>query len=93
MKARFELHPQGSDAEHAELRLRFLENLTPITRTPPDGYPRRTTVVEPRPGELLIRGKFDIKPWALSFTLKSGYAKLVREFLAERALEKEKYGI
>jgi hypothetical protein len=93
MKARFELHPQGSDAEHAELRLRFLENLTPITRTPPDDYPLRTTIVEPRPGELLFRGRIDIKPWAFSLTLNNGYAKLIREFVAERALEKEKYGI
>jgi len=35
----------------------------------------------------------DIKPWVHSLALKSGYGKMIREFLAERALEKEKYGI
>ena len=95
MKARLELHKPNSKAESPELRLRFLEALTPITHTPPDGQPLGSTIVEPRPGELLMRGRSDrkIKPWFHPLTLKSQYGKIITEFLAERALEKKEYGI
>jgi len=95
MKARFELHKQNSKAEYPDLRLRFLEALTPITHTPPDGQSLGSIIVEPRPGNLLMRGRSDrkIKPWVHPLTSKSQYGKIIREFLAERALEKKKYGI
>lgn len=87
VKARFELHQQDPVSE---LRLRFLEILTPITHNPFDGGGH---IVEPRPGELLTRGIKHLKPWATSLTLPSECSKMIRYFLAERALEKKKYGI
>jgi len=47
MKARFELHKQHSKAEYPDLLLCFLEALTPITHTPPDGQSLGSIIVEP----------------------------------------------
>ena len=78
------------------LRLRVLETLTPITpTTPSDDYTPAYTIVEPVPGEFLsrIRGNRPIEPWILSFARKSVNVKMFNDFIAERALEKKKYGI
>ncbi|KIM37797.1 hypothetical protein M413DRAFT_448302 [Hebeloma cylindrosporum] len=95
IKARFEIHSQESDSTEA-LRLRVLETLTPITRNPlPVHLSPRVTVDEPRPGELLLRRKFRgfAEPWDSPLSRTSQNVETVKAFLAERALEKKKYGV
>jgi hypothetical protein len=78
------------------LRLRVLEILSPVTsNTPPDDYIPSTAIAEPRPGMFLSRKRDNrrLEPWALSLSRKDGHAAIFRDFIAERALEKEKYGV
>jgi hypothetical protein len=95
LKARFELHPQASDSENPALVLRFLETLAPVECVVPEcGW----TISAPRPGELLSRTRKKLVrqapvPWAYSLSRPSKYAKMLKDFIAERAMEKIKYGV
>jgi hypothetical protein len=96
IRARFEIYPQNSDTKGCVLRLRVLEILTPVTpTTPPDNYIHVNTIPEPLPGNFLSRRRGDrpIKPWASSLFRKGVHVGMVRDFIAERVLEKEKYGV
>jgi len=95
IKVRFELHTQKeADTEQRMLRLRVLEILTPVTHnTLPDNYNVGTTIVEPVPGDFASRKRkkrLSVESW--TFPLARGAEKFIN-FLAERALEKEKYGV
>jgi hypothetical protein len=94
MKARFELHPQASDVENPTLGLRFLETLTPVKCILPD---YKWSISEPHPGQLLSRKKRAkhsmFVPWTYSLAHPGRFAGALQQFLAERALEKIKYGV
>ena len=77
------------------LRVLVLEILTPVTHnTLPDAYHLGTKIIEPVPGDFASRKKNDrpsIEPWI--FVARGAEKEKIINFLTERALEKEKYGV
>ena len=94
--ARFEIYQQKSDEAERMLRLRVLEILTPITPNPPPGYYNPgSTISKPLPGEFLSRGRTSrpMEPWTFPLARTSANVDAFTDFLAERAIEKTKYGV
>lgn len=76
------------------LRLLVLKILTPVTlNSPPGDYILSSTIAEPLPGEFLSRRKTSrpTEPWTVPLDRKSVNVEALRDFITERALEKEKY--
>jgi hypothetical protein len=92
LKARFELLQHASDPKTPAISLRFLETLTPVERVLPEDM---CTISEPRPGERLSKRKRSgiFKPWVYSLAQSGEFARALKQFLEERALDKIKYGV
>jgi len=78
------------------LRLRVLDILSPIALNPPPlHYIPGSTIAKPVPGEFLSRGRTNrlMEPWIFPLARTSANVEAFRNFLAERALEKTKYGV
>ena len=83
---------QASDPETPAISLQFLETITPVKRVLPE---EQCTISEPRPGEALFKRKRGaiFKPWVYSLASPGEFGQALKKFLAERALDKVRYGV
>lgn len=83
---------QASDPETPAISLQFLETITPVKRVLPE---EQCTISEPRPGEVLFKRKRGaiFKLWVYSLASPGEFGQALKKFLAERALDKVKYGV